>query len=508
MTYGTDPFGWGARQLSERLAAPPARTSLLDFIPRTSPGMLPPDHLEPIVDALTRIANRQRVKACISCPPGSGKTNTIQHAIVWLWRTLPWLRVAYITYSQPQADVKSRDVRDIAERAGIELRADAKGVRQWITTAGGWFLATSVDGPLTGQHPHLVIYDDPYKSRIEAESVRRREVVWSHFTGVALGRGLAMNASYLVVHTRWHPEDLTGRLHEHDRTRGEWEFINLAAVGDEQHAPTDAPADPSNILLPQRQLSTGTLWGYAPDDLDATRAANEYDWWSIWQGTPRPRGGKVFREPHFYDALPTDSYRMVIACDPAGSAKTHANHTVAIAARVYGKHRAPTKPSGNGTVATGSDFIDPTLRVYVTDVARWQLLPEHYAPLLLEFQRKNGGALVGIEGSRDGHAAATNLRKLEPDLRIKMLTPRGDKFIRAQPAASLWNSGRFLLPPGQHVWMAPFLKVLSDFTGVGDERDDDADAVAWTAHMAIESPSLAGVRRAGTERWEGQGRGF
>lgn len=496
-----------ARSMMRRAAVDTTET-LLEFVPRVSPDRIAPAHLQPIVDVMERVARRERVKACISCPPGSGKTATIQHAIVWLWRLMPWLRIAYVTYAQDQANAKSREVQDIAKAAGISLRDGAQGIQHWYTSGGGWFKATSIRGGLTGQHPHLIIYDDPYKNREDAESALTRALVWNHFTGVVLGRGAAMNASMLVVHTRWHPEDLTGRLTEHDREDGSWTFVNMPAVRDSTGEPWDVPADPSNMLLTQSRLHNGSMWGYTPEILNETRRLNEYDWWSIWQGIPRPRGGRVFGDAYFYDAFPSAPFRQFIACDPAGTAKTHSDFTVALHGRIY-RGEVEVSPA-NGTPAVVIAF--PV--VYVTDMLRLQGRPEEVAPMLAEFSHRHGDCTLGIEGSRDGHSIAENLRSIDKRLRFRMLTPRGDKFIRAQPAASAWNHGRIQLPTQNAPWVPDMLAETSRFTGINDPHDDIVDALGWLHSMGEQAvPGLGADMEFGAVapgRWASDGtmRGF
>ena len=94
-------------------------------------------------------------------------------------------------------------------------------------------------------------------------------------------------------------------------------------------------------------------------------------------------------------------------------------------------------------------------------------------------------APLHIEASRDGKSIARALRSIEPGLRLSELTPRGDKFVRAQPVATAWNEGRVRVPASSQgaAWLGPFIDTVCRFTGVSDRHDDDVDALAyaWTA---------------------------
>jgi hypothetical protein len=156
------------------------------------------------------------VRACVSVPPRHAKTETVLHGIAWLLRRHPDWPVAYVSYAADIARSKSRQARDYAARAGVTLRDDSAALHEWRTPAGGGLLATGVGGPLTGHGVRLLIVDDPFKNRSEADSPTVRETVHGWFTSTAMTR-VEPGGSVLVVHTRWHPDDLIGRLLRGDR---------------------------------------------------------------------------------------------------------------------------------------------------------------------------------------------------------------------------------------------------------------------------------------------------
>jgi predicted phage terminase large subunit-like protein len=350
-----------------------------------------------------------------------------------------------VSYASSFAESKSLRARDFATAQGVKLHPARSTLSEWRTTEGGGLLATGIGGPLTGQGVRLAVVDDPVKNREEAESALIRQRTWDWFTSTLWTR-IEPGGSCIVVHTRWHEDDLIGRL-----ARGEmgdaaqWEVVNLPAVDD-----AGAPLWPSRWPL---------------SELAKKRAANEYDWHSLFMGAPRARGGEVFRTPTRYTTPDLAGARIVLAVDPAGTESTRADWTVAVALAMRGA----------GT----------TLRADVVDVLRLQREPGDVARELHAWQRKHGMAPLHIEASRDGKSIARALRSIEPGLRLSEVAPRGDKFVRAQPVATAWNEGRVRVPASSQgaPWLGAFLDTVCRFTGVSDRHDDDVDALAyaWTA---------------------------
>ena len=170
------------------------------------------------------------------------------HALAWLLRRKPHLRNAYASYAAQLAFTKSRLARDYTLAAGVRLRDDANKVNEWVTTAGGGLLATGVGGPLTGNPVDgVLLVDDPHKNRAEAESAVIREEIKGWWTSTAMTR-VHPQASVLVVHTRWHPDDLIGWLREGDGGKS-WEVVELRAIADGTD-PGD-PRQPGEALWPE-----------------------------------------------------------------------------------------------------------------------------------------------------------------------------------------------------------------------------------------------------------------
>lgn len=253
--------------------APIAGLSLYDFVPRVTPAFTAPTHLAPLVDLLDRV-EREPVRACVSVPPRHSKTETVMHGVARFLARHPDRTVAYVSYAADISRSKSRQLRDYAGRAGVTLREDSSALHEWRTPQGGGLLATGIGGPLTGHGVALLVIDDPFKNRQDADSPTVRENVSQWFTSTAMTR-VEPGGSVLVVHTRWHRDDLIGRLERDADVK--WQVINLPAL--DAHETALWPERWSRAALLSRRAEVG-----------------EHDWQSLYQGHPVARKGRIYEE--------------------------------------------------------------------------------------------------------------------------------------------------------------------------------------------------------------------
>ena len=197
--------------------------------------------------------------------------------------------------------------------------------------------------------------------------------------------------------------------------------------------------------------------------LEGIRAEiGEYEWASLYQGEPRPRGGRVFSGVTTFDELPTGAYREAVGFDAAYTAKTHADYSVALTGRRVGDTLYLTGMLRRQ--AEAGEFLAELKAVGITRVTWYRSGTEKG---LEAFMRCRGVTLNAIN-------AAT------------------DKFVRATPAAAAWNAGRIAVPSeaSEHYgpWVPTLLNEVLSFTGLGDAHDDILDALAGL-HAALVNDS-------------------
>jgi predicted phage terminase large subunit-like protein len=342
----------------------------------------------------------------------------------------PHRTVGYVTYEAHTAYSKSRKARAFALAGGVELAADAKRMGEWRTPQGGGLIATGVGGPLTSQGVDVLLVDDPYKNRMQAESAAYREHLVDWWNDVAETR-IEPGGSAFIFHTRWHTDDLTGHVLGGEDAES-WRHLRMPALSDEGES-----------LWPER-------WSVEALE-QKRRAVGEYTWASLYQGVPRARGGAVFGDVHFYEDRPADGYRVAIGVDLAYTKKTHADYSVAVV------------------------LAEKAGKFYVLDVRRVQVQAPAFGGVLSSVVAGYPRARMIAYVSGTERGVVDFLRA--SDVPLEPRAAQADKFVRAQPVAAAWNAGDVLVPRFAP-WADDFVAELAAFTGVDDAHDDQVDALA------------------------------
>jgi hypothetical protein len=229
-------------------------------------------------------------------PPRFGKSETICHGVAWLQAKNHALPVGYCTYAQRLSDRMSRKIRRLGEGNGLEFSPDENRIDNWRTTDDGGLLSTGVQGPYTGFGVSLGILDDGIKDRADADSVLVRDATWDWLEDVFFTRlenfesnGVLIRPSALVVATRWHDDDPSGRLLAHKLERiPNWEHIHLRPINIGEDGV-------ERSLWPER---------WPLEDLIKIRGNGVgRTWQSLYDGNPQPEGSTMFGDP-VYGEMP------------------------------------------------------------------------------------------------------------------------------------------------------------------------------------------------------------
>lgn len=440
------------RRRREHVAAL-VRSPIVSYVPTVTPDFAAPNHLGPLLDVIERCKQGEPLRVLLSVPPQHGKTETLLHAIGQLLGIFPRRTYAYVTYEAKLSRDKSEKARKYAVAAGVPLRKRFR-LSKWETTEGGAFIATSIGGPLTGEPiSGGLIIDDPFKNREAAESKVIRDGVHSWATSTGFTR-LHPSAFVIVLHTRWHEDDLIGRLENEyreldDGSRAKkWEVINLPAIID------GIPNEPPRALWPEgRPLSFLR---------DMRASIGEYDFSALFQGRPRPKGHNVFKGVHYYDRLP-NRYRIGKGLDLSYSKKTRADWSVGL-----------VLAEANG-------------EIFILDVVRKRCEVRAFIPELQALDARYPGPWNFVCSGMEG--ALVDLAPTD-GIVVNVINAVSDKFARAQPIAARWNGDPAtddptampvpprVFVPREATWLTDFLSEINTFTGVGDVNDDQVDALS------------------------------
>jgi predicted phage terminase large subunit-like protein len=253
----------------------------------------------------------------VSMPPQQGKSELCSKYLpAWYLGTFPDRRVILTSYEADFAGGWGRKARDLLEQYGsmfgVKVSKRSKAVNRCdIEGREGGMTAAGVGGPITGKGAHLLIIDDPIKNDEEARSPAIRQKQWDSWQSTASTR-LRPGALVVVIQTRWHRDDLTGRLLKEAKENGQrWWSVKLPAL-----AEADDPLgrQPGEALWPEF---------YPTEKLEKTRSAQTiYYWRSLYQQDPIAEGGlespESFFGPHiWFDERPGSHLCRVVALDPS-----------------------------------------------------------------------------------------------------------------------------------------------------------------------------------------------
>ncbi len=443
----------------------PAKTpTLLEFFEEITPGLLRPFWLEPYA-AILQTAIGADYRVGVAAPPQHGKTELALRAFLYWAKFFPGKRHAYVTYSQERAYEVAAEFRRIAEEAGFAVQGTLKMMR---LPGGTRIKFTSIDGALTGAPiDGVCVIDDPYKDENDARSPSHQKRVQRWWKGVARARRHP-GTSFIVMATRWHVSDFTGYV---TRELG-WRYINLKAIA-EPASNDDFDHETGRVLSdPLGRRKGESLAPFKPPEFFTEERKDRFTWSAMYQGEPRPDGGKIFAEPGtietdengkertlgpgFYTELPKEYRAGAFGIDLAYTKDTHADWSVLI----------------EGIAAGG--------KLYLVDMVEKQVEGDAFVlTLKAKSSARPGWPMRWYHGGGGEKGVASFIRR--QGIAIKAIPAVSDKRVRALPFAAGWNAGDVMLPDPAVIkapWVPRLLQLFADFTGDGDEVDDHVDAGA------------------------------
>ena len=294
------------------------------------------------------------------------------------------------------------------------------------------------------------IIDDPIKNREEASSATYREKTWEWYTSTFYTR-LEKDAQILVTLTRWHEDDLGGRLLKQSQEEGadKWVILNLPAICEEgQHK-----HDPRAIGDP--------LWEnkYDLERLAKIRATvGQYDWASLYQQRPAPKEGGLWKFAYINDnryvGKPEDIpglMRVFVGVDPAVTGTDTSDET------------------GIAVVGVGSNA-----HYYVLGDYSIRGTPLEWAQKVVFAYEKHSADRVIGEVNNGGDLVEINLNTVKRNIPFTKVTASRGKQMRAEPIAALYEQGIV-----HHVGNMPLLEDQMCSWLPGMSSPDRVDALVW-----------------------------
>jgi predicted phage terminase large subunit-like protein len=292
-----------AREL-QMLEAEIARRRLLDFTRYTFPKFVPYWHHRLLAEKLEQVIAGRTKRLMIFMPPQHGKTELASRRLpAYLLGRFPDMRVVFGTYNHERAQEVGRDVQRIidgddyktlfpdtrlASGSDFERRTAA---RFDVVGHTGYYLAAGVGQRIAGKSMDIGIIDDPVGSRADAESDAYRKAVWDWWVNDITSRQLGVETKLILIMTRWHEDDLAGRLLQmakDDARSDQWEVLNLPALAESESL--HDPRKTGEALWPER---------FPLGFLEQRRALGVYEFSSLYQQRPVPAGGAMAKREWF-----------------------------------------------------------------------------------------------------------------------------------------------------------------------------------------------------------------
>ena len=398
-------------------------------------------------------------------PPRVGKSTLAARCLTaWHLGHHPTHSIIVASYGDTLARRHSRAARDMMMSRdygrifpGVTVNRQAQAVEEWFTDQGGGVIAAGVSTGLTGKGGDVLTIDDPHKDRKEADSPNLRDDVHDWYMSTAYTR-LSPGAGILYIATRWHEDDLGGRLLKAMGEGGqEWEIVSYKAIAeeDELHRKTGEALHPERFPL---------------ETLEATRQVlTSREWRAMYQQEPTGDDGEHFKRAdfQFHDRKDVNVHEMrhYQAWDLAIGLEEAHDFTVGVDVGVDGFGQMVAVEIVRGKWAS-----DGIVEQIIDLFERWH--PDK----------------VGIES---GHIEKTMGPWLRRRIRergatafyLEELKTKGvDKLARAVSIKAAVQHGRITFPKGHPGWDGCIDEMIR-FGGGGQHHDDQLDAMAWIGVM-------------------------
>lgn len=421
---------------------------------------------------LEDVAAGRSPRLIICMPPRSGKSEIISRRFpAYALGRYPEMSIIACSYASSLSSQFNREVQHIIDSEAYaevfpETHLCGKGddpryvrTSDYFEVVGhnGSYRSSGVGGGITGQGADILIIDDAVKDRADADSQTVRDSTWDWYTSTAYTR-LSPKSGVIVMGTRWHMDDLVGRLIEKGRT-GEGD--KFAVISYPAIAETDeAHRKEGEALHPER---------YSLDKLlTIRRTVGSRDWEALYQQHPVPDGGALFRREWFKEwtstSIPEQFDQIVQSWDMTFKDSSTSDYVVG---QVWGRK--------------GADFylLDQIRGRYdfVETRERFKVLTQKWPKATRKL----------VEDKANGTAIIAELKSIIPG--IVPVTPHESKEARASAVTPYFEAGNVYLPSeGEAYWCGDFKSELLNFPS--GAHDDQVDACSQALNFFREHRTI------------------
>lgn len=457
-----------------------ARSNLADYIDYVS-GKPTPYHMRFLCDKLERTMGREFDRTLICEPPGHGKSWVSSHHYPAFYLAKnPDHNVIAVSHTDKFAEQWGRKVRNLIMSdehrrlfPGMDISEDSSAAGRWDLSTGGSYYATGVGGAVTGRRSDLVVVDDALRGYEDAESQNVRDSIWEWF-GSDLTTRLKPNAIIVVVGTRWHLDDLIGRLIASEKQKGadKWYKIILPALAKE--------GDPlgrkiGEALWPEWMDKT------ALERIQAQPSLSARQWQSLYQQSPVLDEGNIIQRKWikvWNQKDPPKCHFIIQSWDTAITSGAGSAYSVCLTFGVF--NEPETGLPAMILLSRWRGRVDyPDLRKMAQRLAYDYLDDDMLRPSESKTARRPD--MILIEAKATGLPLIADLARA--GITATRYNPKAlDKEARLRMASDIFENGRFWVP-GQppnftmaRRWAEEYVISLISFPAAASK--DDADATS------------------------------
>jgi predicted phage terminase large subunit-like protein len=345
----------------------------------------------------------------------------------------------------------------------VEVSKLTNAITKWDLTNHGRYFSTSVGSALTGMGANILTIDDPIKNFDDAMSQTVKDKIWDWFVSTAYTR-LEKGGAVLAIMTRWAVDDLVGRLLASDSG---WKNITfpMIATRDEKYRKKGEPLWPEKFDLQKCEEIKSTV--------------GRQVWSSLYQQSPVPEGGAIFKEEYFRYYDPNDLHSLYFSAiyqswDTGVSKK---NTSARSSCTTWGVLHNEALPGGSA--------------FYLLDVYANQLNFPELRAKAKELIQAYDPDIVWVEEEQTGRPLIDELR-MSVGTKLVPVRPKGQKDARAKAISGIFESGRVFFPTHAQ-WLADYKEELLSFPF--GAYMDNVDSTTQALRQTVKQEYSAGRRK-------------
>ena len=385
----------------------------------------------------------------LSVPPQHGKSLTVTETFPSFYLGhYPEKRVIEVSYGSDFAKrfgrANKQKVEQFGNIFGIAIAKDVRSNMDWrLNNNRGGMVSRGLGSPITGEPGDLIIVDDPIKNAAEARSQAHRDNLWNEWQQTIMSRVQA-GTKIIVIQTRWHEDDLIGRLKDQPYTR----YYNMEALNESEDDPLGREI--GEALCPEigkdEKWLTNYRDGLTSGTIDEGGESGLRAWEALFQGHPTNKEGNILHREwwQLYEGDITDYDMQIMSVDPAFK--------------------------DNGDFVAIGIWAKKGPNIYLVDLVREHLNFQATMDMILQRRALHPCSYILVEDKANGSAIIETLRKRI--MGVIGVSPRDSKEERVNAVSFAIEAGNVYLPKDKR-FTSLFIEECAQFPN--GKHDDMVD---------------------------------